>query len=91
MGNRPLMELLVAHSANINVQGGSEKMTALHEAVVNENSHESIIQFLLENGADPQIKYRQCLRWTSIDGSCHIEITTVKLCSISSPRRTILN
>ena len=51
------MELLLANNANINVQGGSERVTVLHEAVSNENSDELMIKFLLENGADPQIQY----------------------------------
>ncbi|CAF4272611.1 unnamed protein product, partial [Rotaria magnacalcarata] len=37
MGNIPLMELLLANNANINIQGGQEQMTVLHEAVSNEN------------------------------------------------------
>jgi ankyrin repeat protein len=57
MGNIPLMELLLANNANINVQGGTERMTVLHEAVSNEDSDEKIIEFLLENGADPYIEY----------------------------------
>lgn len=57
MGNIPLMELLLANNANINVHGGNERMTALHEAILNDNINESIIKFLLENGADPHIKY----------------------------------
>jgi ankyrin repeat protein len=56
MGNIPLMELLLANNANINVQGGAERMTVLHEAVSSENSDETIIEFLLENGADPYIE-----------------------------------
>ncbi|CAF0736953.1 unnamed protein product [Adineta steineri] len=52
----PLMELLLANNANINIQGGNERMTVLHEAVLNENVDESIIKFLLENGADPHLK-----------------------------------
>lgn len=59
MGNFPLMELLLAHNANINVQGGSEKMTVLHEAVSSENSDETLIKFLLEHGADPHIEYEK--------------------------------
>jgi len=51
------MELLLANNANINVQGGAERMTVLHEAVSNEDADESIIKFLLENGADPYIEY----------------------------------
>jgi len=57
MGNIPLMKLLLANNANINVQGGTERMTVLHEAILNENSDESLIEFLLENGADPHIEY----------------------------------
>jgi ankyrin repeat protein len=57
MGDIPLMELLLANNANINVQGGNERMTVLHEAILNENSDESLIKFLLENGADPHIQY----------------------------------
>lgn len=57
MGNIPLMELLIANNANINVQGGQEQMTVLHEAVSSENINEALIKFLLENGADPNIKY----------------------------------
>lgn len=56
MRNIPLMELLLANHANINVQGGAERMTVLHEAVFSENSDENIIEFLLENGADPYIE-----------------------------------
>ncbi|CAF3570624.1 unnamed protein product [Rotaria socialis] len=56
MGNIPLMELLLANNANINIQGGQEQMTVLHEAVSNENLNETVIKFLLENGADPLIK-----------------------------------
>ena len=56
MRNIPLMELLLANHANINVQGGAERMTVLHEAVSSENSDENIIEFLLENGADPYIE-----------------------------------
>lgn len=57
MGNIPLMELLLANNANINIQGGAERMTVLHEAVSNGDADESIIKFLLENGADPHIEY----------------------------------
>ena len=56
MGNIPLMELLLANNANINVQGGAERMTVLHEAVSSDNPDEAIIEFLLENGADPYIE-----------------------------------
>lgn len=57
MKNIPLMELLLAHNANINVQGGNERMTVLHEAVSSEDADENIIKFLLEHGADPYIEY----------------------------------
>jgi ankyrin repeat protein len=57
MGDVPLMELLITNNANINIQGGNERMTVLHEAILNENCNESIVKFLLENGADPHIKY----------------------------------
>ncbi len=57
MNNIPLMELLLANNANINIQGGDDRMTVLHEAVLNEDFNESTIKFLLENGADPHIKY----------------------------------
>ncbi len=57
MRNIPLMELLLANNANINVQGGSQRMTVLHEAVSDEDADEAIIKFLLENGADPYIEY----------------------------------
>lgn len=69
MSNMPLMELLLAHNANINVQGGSEKMTVLHEAVSSDNSDETLIKFLLEHGADPHIEYDriQRLRWMSFE------------------------
>ncbi|CAF1090416.1 unnamed protein product [Rotaria sordida] len=56
MGDIPLMELLLANNANINVQGGEEQMTVLHEALLNENTNECVIKFLLENGADSHIK-----------------------------------
>ncbi|CAF1142382.1 unnamed protein product [Adineta ricciae] len=56
MGDLPLMKLLLAHNANINVQGGNERITVLHEALLNEPVNESLIKFLLENGADPHIK-----------------------------------
>lgn len=56
MRNIALMELLLANQANINVQGGTERITVLHEAVSSENSDENIIEFLLENGADPHIE-----------------------------------
>jgi ankyrin repeat protein len=57
MDNIPLMELLLANNANINIAGGHEKMTVLHEAILNNEPNETTIKFLLENGADPQIKY----------------------------------
>jgi ankyrin repeat protein len=57
MRNIPLMELLLANNANINIQGGDERMTVLHEAILNEDSDESLITFLLENGADPYTEY----------------------------------
>ena len=57
MDNIPLMELLLSNNANINIPGGHEKMTVLHEAILNDNPKEKTIKFLLENGADPQIKY----------------------------------
>jgi hypothetical protein len=53
------MKLLLGNNANINVPGGSEKMTVLHEAVLNETADGSLIKFLLENGADPHLKYVQ--------------------------------
>lgn len=55
------MQLLLANNANINVQGGAEKMTVLHEAVLNETADEALIKFLLENGADPHLKYVRSL------------------------------
>ena len=57
MGSIPLMELLLSNNANINIPGGHERMTVLHEAVLNDKPDETIIKFLLENGADSQIKY----------------------------------
>ena len=56
MRHIPLMELLLANYANINIQGGAERVTVLHEAVASEDSDEKIIEFLLENGADPYIE-----------------------------------
>ena len=56
------MELLLANDANINIPGGHDRMTVLHEAILNENTNESLIRFLLENGADPNIKYRFFIR-----------------------------
>ena len=56
MGNISMMELLLANNANINVQGGAERITVLHEAVSSENSDEKMIEFLLENGADPYVE-----------------------------------
>ena len=57
MGDIPLMELLISNQANINLPGGDEGVTVLHEAVSSENPDELVIKYLLENGADPQIKY----------------------------------
>lgn len=57
MDNIPLMELLLSNNANINIPGGHEKMTVLHEAILNVEPNGTIIKFLLENGADPQVKY----------------------------------
>ena len=52
-----MIELLIKHQANINLPGGDERMTVLHEAVTDENPDETLIKYLLENGADPQIKF----------------------------------
>ena len=70
MGDLPLMKLLLAHNANTNVQGGNERMTVLHEALLNEPVNESLIKFLLENGADPHIKYVE----TKVSSSCFVLI-----------------
>jgi len=56
MGDRTMIDLLIKHQANINLPGGDERVTVLHEAVSNENPDETLIKYLLENGADPQLK-----------------------------------
>jgi ankyrin repeat protein len=56
VGNLSLVQLLVDNQANINITGGHERMTVLHEAALNEHIDETIVKFLLENGADSQIK-----------------------------------
>lgn len=52
-----MIDLLIKHQANINLPGGDERVTVLHEAVTNENPDETLIKYLLENGADPQLKF----------------------------------
>ncbi|CAF4053236.1 unnamed protein product [Rotaria sp. Silwood2] len=74
-GNIPLMELLLANNANINIQGGEEQMTVLHEAILNENLNECVIKFLLENGADPHIKNK--------NGKTAIDLTELNKPNIS--------
>ena len=54
-----MIELLIKHQANINLPGGDERVTVLHEAVTNDEPDENLIKFLLENGADPQLKNKQ--------------------------------
>ncbi|UJR31077.1 hypothetical protein I4U23_018586 [Adineta vaga] len=75
MGDIPLMKLLLANNANINVQGGSERITVLHEALLNDDVNETLIKFLLENGADPHIKNK--------DGKSAMDLATdLKLLSL---------
>lgn len=55
-GNLSLVEVLISNKANVNVQGGEQRLTVLHEALIDENPNENLIKLLLENGADPNSK-----------------------------------
>ncbi len=54
-----MMKLLIDKGADINVQGGSIRgMTPLHYAVLLSEGETDCVEFLLEHGADPNIKGR---------------------------------
>jgi ankyrin repeat protein len=59
-GNRPLVEVLLKHGANVNLKYGPEQRTPLLMGLHGDNLVvPEFIQFLVENGADPNITDRR--------------------------------
>jgi len=74
-GHLNIVKLLVENKADIHMQGAGG-WTALYFAALSDREHPEIVRFLLEKGANPNIKNSMGLTLLrQVDGSRHPEIT----------------